>query len=64
MRSIARGNETILPSKRNQAETDVCSIVGDPTRGLIMVAFIINLFYRQSCRAALSAIRMQSQIRL
>jgi len=39
-------------------------LLGDPTRGLIMVAFIINLFYRQSCRAALSAIRMQSQIRL
>jgi hypothetical protein len=32
-------------------------------RGSIMVAFIINLFYRHSCRAALSAIRMQNHIR-
>jgi hypothetical protein len=31
--------------------------------GSIMVVFIINLFYRQACRAALSAIRMQSHIR-
>ena len=29
--------------------------------GSIMLGIIINLFYRQSCRAALSAIRMQSQ---
>jgi hypothetical protein len=31
-------------------------------RGAIMLAFIINLFYRQSCRAALSAIRRQNRI--
>jgi hypothetical protein len=31
-------------------------------RGAIMLAVIINLFYRQSCRAALSAIRRQNQI--
>jgi hypothetical protein len=31
-------------------------------RGSIMVALIISLFYRQSCRAALSAIRMQNHI--
>jgi len=29
-------------------------------RGSIMVMFFINLFYRQACRAALSAIRMQN----
>jgi hypothetical protein len=29
-------------------------------RGSIMLGIIINLLYRQSCRAALSAIRMQS----
>jgi hypothetical protein len=29
-------------------------------RGSIMLGIIINLLYRQSCRAALSAIRMQN----
>jgi len=31
-------------------------------RGAIMLEIIINLFYRQSCRAALSAIRRQHRI--
>jgi hypothetical protein len=31
-------------------------------RGAIMLEIIINLFYRQSCRAALSAIRRQRHI--
>jgi hypothetical protein len=31
-------------------------------RGSIMLGIIINLFYRQSCKAALSAIRMQTRI--
>ena len=31
-------------------------------RGSIMLGIIINLFYRQSCRAALSAIRRQNHI--
>jgi hypothetical protein len=30
--------------------------------GAIMLEIIINLFYRQSCRAALSAIRRQHRI--
>jgi len=28
-----QGNETILPPKRNQAETDVCSVVGRSNTG-------------------------------
>jgi len=31
-------------------------------RGAVMLEIIINLFYRQSCRAALSAIRRQHRI--
>jgi hypothetical protein len=31
-------------------------------RGSIMLAFLINLFYRQSCKTALSAIRKQQHI--
>jgi hypothetical protein len=37
-------------------------IVGDQTMESIMLDIIISLFYRQSCRASLSAIRMQKRL--
>jgi hypothetical protein len=64
MGSIARATKPFCRQNETRLKPMSARLLGDPTRGLIMVAFIINLFYRQSCRAALSAIRMQSQIRL
>jgi hypothetical protein len=50
-----RGNETGL----KPGSAPIASI---KQRGAIMVAFIINLFYRQSCKTALCAIRKQQHI--
>ena len=57
----ARRDETVFD--RNEAHLKPTSggFAFSQIAGSIMLGIIINLFYRQSCRAALSAIRMQSQ---
>jgi hypothetical protein len=37
-------------------------LVADQTTESIMLDIILSLFYRQSCRASLSAIRMQKRL--
>ena len=61
-RGVRPADETILRSRRNRPETEICSNGPVKQRGAVMLEIIINLFYRQSCRAALSAIRRQHRI--
>ena len=62
LRRASPVDETILRSRRNRPETETCSNGFDQTMGGWIMLAIINLFYRQACRAALSAIRRQQQI--
>jgi len=55
-------DETIFQWRRNRPETETCSNGFDQTMGFDLLEIIINLFYRQACRTALSAIRRQQQI--
>jgi len=58
----ARRDETVFNRDETGLKPTSGGFVFSQIAGSIMLGIIINLFYRQSCRAALSAIRMQSQI--
>jgi hypothetical protein len=55
-------DETILPSYEIGLKHWSAGMASIKQRGSIMLDFILNLFYRQSCKTALSAIRMQHRI--
>jgi transposase len=57
-----RSDEAIFPSGRSRAQTNKRSNGTDQQRGSVMWDIIISLFYRQSCKTALSAIRIQNQL--
>jgi hypothetical protein len=55
-------NETIFPVRRNPAETQSGCNCDRSDNGVDMLDIIISLFYRQSCKASLSAIRLQKHL--
>ena len=57
----ATRDETVFDPDETRLKPTSGGFVFSQIAGSIMLGIIINLFYRQSCRAALSAIRMQSQ---
>lgn len=58
----ARRGETVFNRDETRLKPTFAGFAFSQIAGSIMLGIIINLFYRQSCRAALSAIRMQSRI--
>jgi hypothetical protein len=50
-------DETILPNRRSRPETRLRSDSPGSKRGVIMLATILNAFYRQACRQYLIAMR-------
>jgi hypothetical protein len=59
----ARRDKTVFNRDETRLKPTFAGFVFSQIAGSIMLGIIIiNLFYRQSCRAALSAIRMQSRI--
>jgi hypothetical protein len=55
-------DETVFDRDEARVKPTSGGFVFSQIAGSIMLGIIINLFYRQSCRAALSTIRLQSQI--
>ena len=58
----ASRDETVFDCDETRLKPTSGAFVFSQIAGSIMLGIIINLFYRQSCRAALSAIRLQRQI--